>query len=149
MDVEEPEFRKRREWEDTLLNSRTGVFLILNGFALQGKPSIPLAIAVSGINFLWVLASAQSHFLIRKLSEETSVMGVQNYVTEVLGHSKLHHALRPTTIIGKWIPLYVYWAWLVYIALEVSSFGWLLVVAFFPAPFVIRRLLGQEHAHSM
>jgi len=115
--------RERRKWEDTLLHARTGVFLVINGFAIQNpRPSIAAAIVV--INFLWIIASFQSWKSITSLVHTSQEAGAQDVVDAALGSKLIHRMFRPTTLIALWIPPLVHFAWLSYIVFQASCKIW-------------------------
>ena len=140
--INEGKIRERRKWEDTLLNTRSGIFLILNGLAVQADLDLWIAITISIINSLWIIASIQSLKLIADFTKRTQNEGQQYLVTEILGDSKLHHSLRPTSIVGKWIPMIVYISWIIYIAFSLNNHISYLVLIICPTPFLIVWLLS-------
>ena len=142
--------RSRRKWEDTLLHARTGVFLIMNGFAVQ-KPSVWLASSVVAVNILWIIASFQSWELIRSLARTSQNTGAQVDVNAVLGVRSIHYMFRPTTLIALWIPALVHLAWLYYIgAAKAKCWAWVIAGAAFLLPFAILFLLHvtKRKAHN-
>ncbi len=137
MESIDQEARKRREWEDTLLNTRTGIFLILNGFALQpDSVDIFVAFAIAIINLFWVLASIQSLILIKDLTTKSEKTGAQLLVSESLGNRKIHHMFRPTTIIGQWVPVSVYIGWVIYVSLQIDYMVSVLIPCFGLLPII-------------
>lgn len=121
-------YRSRREWEDTLLHARTGIFLVLNGLAANVKNDFPgLLIAMAVVNCLWVLSSVQSWKVIRALVEKCKDDPAQATVKEALGKGPLHYALRPTTIISLLLPILIYVGWLIRIRTTYVKFTWWVV----------------------
>lgn len=108
-------WRSRREWEDTLLHARTGIFLGISGLAVQ-KPTVPLAIAIAFVNFLWILSSFQSWEVIRSLAQKSQDDEGQADVHETLGGKCIHLVFRPTLLIAVCIPALAHVAWLIYLA---------------------------------
>ena len=131
-------YRSRREWEDTLLHARTGIFLILNGLAANVKhTSLELLIAMVVVNCFWVLSSVQSWKVIRALITECTGDPDQTTVNKALGDGPLHHALRPTTIISLWLPILIYVGWLIRIRITNVKFTWWTVALVIFLPFAV------------
>ena len=146
---EENSIRSRRKWEDTLLNTRTGIFLILNGLAMKdGLPSLKLSIGIAFVNCLWVLSSLQSHKTIVELTKSEPSSG-QKIVGKALGMKFQHHQLRPTTIIGRWLPILVYVGLLVHIGGFVRGIWLLVVIGAIFFPFGILLILRMTKGKSI
>lgn len=129
--------RSRREWEDTLLHGRTGIFLVINAFAVQ-KIGLELAIAIAAADCLWILASFQSWLVIGNLVKKCPSEGAQPIVDTTLGTGAIHHVFRPTTLVALWIPILTYFAWLTYIALLTRSCTtWVVVIVAMVLPFML------------
>lgn len=135
-------YRSRREWEDTLLHARTGIFLILNGLAANVKHlSQELLWAIAVVNCLWVLSSVQSWKVIRAFVEKCEDDPAQITAKEVLGNRRLHHALRPTTIVSLWLPILIYVGWLIRIGITNGKFIWWAVAVAIFLPFAVLLIL--------
>ncbi len=136
--------RSRRETEDDLLHKRAGIFLIINGFAIQKFEVLAVAVALAFVNALWILASIQSWILIKNLVKKSPEDSAQPAVDEILGTSRFHHILRPTTLVSVWIPTSVYAAWLYDINNLISSKNLCFILpAVFALPFIVLLLLKK------
>ena len=69
------ELRKRVEYEDQLLNSRTSIVLTLNGlmavaasFSLPSPARLVTAIIIISINLLWIVCSLDAQHFIHSLT---------------------------------------------------------------------------------
>jgi hypothetical protein len=113
--------RERRKWEDTLLHARSGIFLVINSFAVQ-KHTVLLAATMAAVNSLWILASFQSWIVISTLVEKYGQAGSQSVVDAALGSRIIHRVFRPTTLIALWVPFFVHFAWLLYMGIVEGSF---------------------------
>lgn len=129
-------YRSRREWEDTLLHARTGIFLILNALAVNVKsPSPEFLVAMVVLNGFWVLSSVQSWKGIRALTIKSADDPGQITLNKELGIGPLHKAFRPTTIISLWLPILIYVGWLIRIKITNVKFNWWAVVLIIFLPF--------------
>jgi hypothetical protein len=70
-------FRTRWEYEDQLLNTRTNLFLVLNGLgavavqvATKSQAKITIAIIVLVANILWIICAIQSLRVIAALAKQ-------------------------------------------------------------------------------
>lgn len=142
-------YRSRREWEDTLLHARTGIFLILNGLAANVKSDFPeLFIAMAVVNCLWFLSSVQSWSVIKALVEKCPDDPAQDTVDEALGTKGRHHVFRPTTIISLWLPTLIYLGWLIRIEINNVKFFWWVVALgiFLPSALLLFLHLTRKKA---
>lgn len=129
--------RARREWEDTLLQGRTAIFLVLNGFAVQ-KPIVAVAVAITAIDCLWIVASVQSWIVIRDLVRAAPQDAAQGTVDHSLGTKHVHRIFRPTTIVALWIPTLTYVGWLTFIGVGSASYlVWIAVAVAMLLPFLV------------
>jgi hypothetical protein len=121
-DTKKYEFvRDRWDKEDTLLVSRTGVFLTVNsilcaalGFQAQ-NPGFQLGVAVVGLalSFLWLTTSWHTANVIRTLF----LMCKDDMPYDLRKIYSIKPVLfRPNLVFGKIIPALVIVSWLVYIA---------------------------------
>src|SRR5436190_9148853 len=124
-DVIKPEkeiVRNRIEKEDTLLNSRTSIFLTVNGLwvaavlistDLNGR--VIVAFVGTIISFLWVMCLRKTQKVISELTKEYRREApddpVERIVQEALGHPAWWRP-RPTTILGIYLPWLSFLAWL-------------------------------------
>jgi hypothetical protein len=121
--------RTRIEYEDGLLNMRVNIFLVLNGlgaalFGLSKSTNIQITIAIIVIliNVLLWLSTIQTSIVIRNLTREYLTnandpidMCVRNSIKWIPRY------LRPTYILGVWIPLILIISWISYTVFIVFS----------------------------
>jgi hypothetical protein len=115
--------RERIKDEDSLLNSRTNIFLVVNGigFVAIGLDkfvalnSAALCLLMSLIDLIWFLCSRQSIKLLSALTKllrfvdpEDSVEGL---VQDLLGR-RWKHWIRPTTILAVYLPILKILVWI-------------------------------------
>jgi hypothetical protein len=113
--------RERWDKEDTLLNSRTGIFLTTNsilyaalGFQAQ-NPSFQIGIAVIGLalSILWLTTSWHTTNVIKKLY----LMCKDDMPYDLTNVYKIKPILfRPNTVFGKIIPFIIIIGWLAFIS---------------------------------
>ena len=73
--------RRRIEYEDTLLNSRTNIVLVLNGLAAvaitQARgPKLLIVFIITIINMLWIVCAREAQKVIFNLSTELNKLGL-------------------------------------------------------------------------
>lgn len=121
--------RTRIEYEDGLLNMRVNIFLVLNGLgaALFGLSKstyiqITISIIVILINVLLWLSTIQTSIVLRNLTRvyltnanDPIDMCVRNSIKWI------PRSLRPTYILGVWIPLILIISWISYTVFIVFS----------------------------
>ncbi len=114
------DIRKRTVEEDTLLGSRTGAFLIGNGFILtafgaNNEPQYQSVIAVFGIviSILWLLTSLQSYCVIHALHKNNNGDAIENIVREATFWKTklLKNWFGPTLLVAIWLPSLVTLLW--------------------------------------
>lgn len=115
-------FRKRIEFEDNLLVTRTGVFLVPNGLLVTAigvgtTEPFKCMIALLGlmVTGIWLVCSLQSWKVIRALTiahlgKADDGGGVEEVVQGVLAKPGI---LRPTDLLAKALPSLFLIAWLV------------------------------------
>ena len=122
------QLRKRIEFEDGLLNSRTTIFLVTNGFwmaviGVGGNVTVlHVGIAILGllVSFLWSASSWQSWKVIKALSITVSKLKPPSSIEEIVQNALFAHGWkRPTDIQGRWLPLIFVGTWIIVL-------GWLL-----------------------
>jgi len=113
-------YRSRVEYEDQLLNSRSSIFLVVNGLgavavglapAVAAKLAITIVVVL--INLLWVICVYQSFRFIRALSMRYRDLVPEDPI-ETLREETLgpRYWIRPTNILGIYIPVLVLVSWL-------------------------------------
>jgi|GEM_PF-5817451 len=122
--------RDRWDKEDTLLLSRTSIFLMANSVlaaASQFQKDDEFRIGVSILSLvlttLWMITSWHSANIISALYEKclhrtpAALKGIYNitpFRIKVLGKSLI--TFRPTLVFGKLIPLVIFFGWIAYLA---------------------------------
>ncbi len=117
--------RKRIVEEDTLLSSRTTIFLISNGFLLNAlgvanNPSLKIIICLLGavIAFIWAITSHQSWRVITALHEYYHELfpddEINKKVFEVIKWKSTFGKtiFGPTELIALWLPLLILISWI-------------------------------------
>jgi hypothetical protein len=131
--VEAGLLRERITREDGLLNSRTSIFLVLNGLAAVAATNLGkntnhycwLASALAVVvNLLWFYCSRQSLRVLAAVTrcylKVASNEPVEKLVQQVLGS---HHLWRPSAILGVCLPGLAVVSWLaVFLATSPQSF---------------------------
>ena len=113
--------RERIRDEDSLLNTRTNIFLIVNGIGLVAvglnKPMISpllLCLLMAFIDLLWFLCSRQSLALLSALTKLLRSVdpddAVEGLIQGILGGGRKHW-IRPTTILAVYLPLFKLTFW--------------------------------------
>jgi hypothetical protein len=130
-DEEPVRCRSRREYEDGLLNSRSNLFLVVNGlgavaFRMPSGTNAQLVIsfATFAINLLWITCAVQSWWVIRAMTIEYCRLAkgdrIDQLVRDTLG-DRWRLWLRPTNVMAIYLPALVEIGWFVVIvALLVS-----------------------------
>jgi len=109
------ELRRRIEIEDELLNSRTTIFLGINGLwaavvGVSDERGIQTGVAILGIivTCMWLTCSVQSWQILRRLTKtylQSAKLGegqsVEKIVHDVL---RRYRHFRPTNILAVWLP---------------------------------------------
>ncbi len=117
-------FRSRIEYEDGLLNARTGIFLVTNsvlgaGSQLGKMPETTLVMICFAIIIccLWLIVGFKHFRVIRALTlaylEELESTGGDPIETIVQEASALWHPFRPTNILSMWLPSVALVAWII------------------------------------
>lgn len=111
--------RARIEYEDSLLNSRTGIFLTANGLfgvAINLKEEWTLILFALGISILWFVVGRKQHRIIKGLTvallgqlKDSDEDFVENIVQD---ESDTNLFLRPTNILCLWLPSLAVLAWI-------------------------------------
>jgi len=114
-------YRARIEYEDSLLNNRANLFLVVNGLGAvavelpKTNSSIFLIISVMlAINLLWFIGSIQTACIIRDLTgayAENADDPVDKAVRKSM--RRWPRWLRNTSIIGIYTPLFITIGWFV------------------------------------
>ena len=115
--------RERIKVEDNLFNSRPTIFLAINGIwvsaaGINSQADLPIVFNLLGLAFsiLWFICSMQSWRIIKKLNEDyiksNNINPLENIVDNCLCKIKW---LRPTEIIGLWLPIsfIIAWFWVI------------------------------------
>lgn len=114
-------YRARIEFEDGLLNERVNVFLVLNGLGAgalglskEYTVQIMIAIVVIAVNLLLWLCTFQTVLVIRNLTSEYILSAndpIDDRVRQTM--KRWPRKIRPTYILGVWLPLVLLLGWLV------------------------------------
>jgi len=124
--------RRRIEYEDGLLNTRTTIFIATNGLLLAaiglGATGV-LSYAISGlglfVSVMWFLCGRRSLNILRKLTKEYLGQGrsdvedgdtlakIEKIVQDALGS---HGWRRPTALIARGLPIVFLAGWMVIVA---------------------------------
>lgn len=127
-------FRERIAYEDSLLNTRTSLFLVVNGLvavavridATISSTVMVMAVAIL-INSLWLVTAHKSLSVIKKLTvnylnrlKDGPDDEIEKIVQEAL-HLPLW--LRPTNILCHYIPFSVFLGWLIAFIVFIARHG--------------------------
>ena len=116
------EIRKRVEKEDTLFNSRSTIFLAINGIwlsaaGISSNSSIfQIILPASGIiiSIFWYICSRQSISIIAGLNEKYLELEPDDELEDYINNRlSSNFSLRPTEIIGKWLPIIFMVVWII------------------------------------
>ncbi len=122
-DEEPVRCRARREYEDGLLNSRSNLFLVLNGLGAVAlgltsdhhSAQVAFCLAIIGMNTLWMVCGIQSWLVIRALTlkyfELVPDDSIDDLVYATLGKKKWQVWIRPTNIMALFLPVLLQMAW--------------------------------------
>jgi hypothetical protein len=116
------EYRARIEKEDALLNTRTGIFLTINGLwvaaiLINTNSDARLIVATVGtlVSFYWLECSTKSWKVISNLTEayrgDYPDDRIEKIVQDALG--KPDDWRRPTNILANILPVVSFSAWLI------------------------------------
>lgn len=118
--------RKRTVEEDALLNTRTGTFLVGNGFILtalgtQGGAPYTWLIAIFGLamSILWLFTTVQCFSVIQALhrlrSDVQDPDPINDAVTRATGWKEgaFRVYICPTALVALWLPAMVIGLWVV------------------------------------
>lgn len=115
--------RGRIEHEDSLLGSRTNIFLVVNGLGavaigLDGAPPVVVALMLTAVNILWLVCALQSRCAIRAVT----ILYFQKKSTGEISDpadDAIRGALRwvprngySSDILGLWMPTLVLLGWI-------------------------------------
>ena len=121
--------RARIEHEDDLLNSRTNLFLVVNGLGAvavdltSDKPSdIVMVVVILLANLFWIIGSSQSVSVIRALTDEY-IDGADDPIDRVVRKSMRSWPkwMKNTSILGIYIPFIVTIGWSIGLYLLIAS----------------------------
>lgn len=122
-------FRNRIEHEDGLLNTRVNIFLVLNGLGAASlglsktyAAQIIISVVVIIIDLLLWLCTAQTAFVIRDLTSEyvrDANDPIDKRVRRAIKWVPI--GLRPTSILGLWLPLVLFIGWIIGLAMLVFA----------------------------
>lgn len=122
-DNTQPEkIRKRIEKEDSLLNSRSTIFLAVNGIWLSAislkkdLDTFQIIIPVCGIiiSTMWFLCSIQSTRIIAALNRKYLEVNQDDSLEKFIDGKLFSRTfLRPSELIGQWLPLLFIIIWAV------------------------------------
>ena len=118
MDAEKHELRRRIEYEDGLLNTRTGIFLVANsllGVANQLNADVVLVGFAIVICALWLIVGYK-HFRIIGALTRSSLKALEHnggdpVETIVQNASRIWLPFRPTNVLSLWLPIIALVAW--------------------------------------
>jgi hypothetical protein len=128
--------RKRIEKEDSLLNSRTSVFLItgsllLTAFGVSDDTVIRFIISILGIlvTLAWGICSMQNWKVIKNLTTIYVKTNTED-ITEKIVQAALFHPgwRRPTDLIARVLPLIFLCAWVALLVLHLLKLFRLLIL---------------------
>jgi hypothetical protein len=114
--------RKRIEIEDSLLNSRSTIFLVINGIWLSAislkkdLDAFQIIIPVCGIiiSIMWFLCSIQSTRIIAALNRKYLEVNQDDSLEKFIDGKLFSRTfLRPSELIGQWLPLLFIIIWAV------------------------------------
>ena len=114
--------RKRIEIEDSLLNSRSTIFLVINGIWLSAislkkdLDTFQIIIPVCGIiiSIMWFLCSIQSTRIIAALNRKYLEVNQDDSLEKFIDGKLFSRTfLRPSELIGQWLPLLFIIIWAV------------------------------------
>jgi len=123
--------RKRIETEDALFNSRSTIFLAINGIWLSAvsvssqSSKFQLIIPFLGfiISILWRLCIQQSVAIIDGLNKKHLELAQNDAIEKFIDDNLMRNSdWRPTEIIGKWIPRLFIGLWLALFAYQLYKF---------------------------
>ena len=121
--------RDRWDKEDSLLISRTGIFLTANSILFaalgfqEGNPGFQLVVAIMGflLSVLWLTTSWHAYNVIKKLYQ----LSKDNMPHEL---AEIYHIkpilFRPNTVFTKLIPLLIILGWVTTISWILVSYQW-------------------------
>lgn len=125
---ETEELIRRREYESHILNSRTNIILTLNGLgavAVAAGTALPplirlwIAFLMLVINGLWIWCASGASGYGRDLSAKIAESHWQPLSEQLhrMRFPKCKFRVRPTSILGSWIPVLLSVGWIVGILL--------------------------------
>lgn len=118
MDPDKHALRQRIEYEDGLLNTRTGIFLVANsllGVANQLRPDVILVGFSCVISALWLIVGYKHFRVIGTLTRSylTVLEKIHGDPVEKLVQDacKIWLPFRPTNVLSLWLPTIALVAW--------------------------------------
>jgi hypothetical protein len=111
---------KRRQYEDQLLNSRTGIVLLLNGLtgvaanlSLPSQARLVIAVAVIAIDFFWLLCALDTQRYIKRLTDDIKKSGMAPLDEQIrlnlfqnrrrIGPTTFMSIVAPTLLLAVWV----------------------------------------------
>jgi hypothetical protein len=114
--------RQRIETEDELLNSRTTIFLGINGLwaaavGIGNAPHLQIGITILGVlvSIMWLMCSWQSWQAIKALTRKHHQLA-DDPVEEIVSGALWSRRLRPTNILAHWLPTLFLFIWIVFLS---------------------------------
>jgi len=113
--------RARIEHEDNLLNSRTNLFLVVNGLGAVAvgltsdrSSDIVMVVVILIANIFWIIGSSQTVSVLKTLTTEY-INGANDPIDSAVRDS-MHpwpRWIRNTSILGRYIPIVVTIGWVI------------------------------------
>lgn len=121
--------RARIEHEDSLLNNRTNLFLVVNGLGAvavgltSDNPSdIVMVVVIILANILWIIGSSQTTAVLKALTTEY-INWANDPIDDIVRKSMKPWPrwMRNTSILGRYIPIIVTLGWCIGLYMLISS----------------------------